>query len=80
MPAPTEFYGTNGGLFYGDYQGLAVSSKAYPVWSDTRNQAVFLCPHSATRPGNPPRLCRGIEDNGQYANDQDMYMASVPVP
>jgi hypothetical protein len=80
MPAPTEFYGVKGGLFYGDYQGLAVSSKAYPVWSDTRNKSVFLCPHSATGPGNPPKLCLGIEDNGQYANDEDMYTASVSVP
>ncbi|HET6876633.1 MAG TPA: sialidase family protein [Jatrophihabitans sp.] len=80
MPAPTEFYGTKGGLFYGDYAGMAVGkSHAYPVWSDTRSKDLFLCPGSATGPGNPPQLCTGVEPNGQTANDQDMYTATVPL-
>lgn len=78
MPAPTEFYGTKGGLFYGDYAGLAVGpGEAHPAWSDTRNGDVFLCPGSATGPGSPPRLCAGIEPNGQLANDQDVFTDTV---
>jgi hypothetical protein len=78
MPAPTEFYGTKGGQFYGDYIGLAVDkNSAYPIWSDTRNIDLFLCPNSATGPGNPPKVCSATETNGQTANDQDIYTATV---
>lgn len=77
MPAPTEFYGAKGGLFYGDYSGLSVVDEAYPIWSDTRNVDLFLCPGSSTAPGNPPRLCTGIEPNGQTANDEDIYTARM---
>ncbi len=78
MPAPTEFYGTKGGLFYGDYTGLAAVVNAHPIWSDTRNKDLFVCPGTAT-PGMPPKLCRATETNGQVANDQDMYTARVPI-
>ena len=77
MPAPTEFYGTKGGLFYGDYTGLTAVKDAYPIWSDTRNKDLFVCPGTATGPGNPPKLCQARETNGQIANDQDIYTARV---
>jgi len=82
MPPPTQFGGPAGGQFWGDYVGLAVTNEAHPIWSDTRSLDLFTCPGSATGPGNPPRLCTGVEDNGLRANDQDMYTArrSVPTP
>jgi hypothetical protein len=81
MPAPTQFGGPNGGQFYGDYTGLTVTNEqAHPVWSDTRAVDVFLCPGTATGPGNPPRLCTAIEPNGQRANDQEMFTDSVRIP
>lgn len=79
MPPPTEFYGTKGGLFYGDYTGLSAIGNAYPIWSDTRNKDLFVCPGTATGPGHPPKLCLGQETNGQIANDQDIYAARVPL-
>ncbi len=78
MPAPTEFYGTKGGLFYGDYTGLAAAANAHPIWSDTRNKDLFVCPGTA-KPGLPPKLCQATESNGQVANDQDIYTARVPI-
>ncbi len=80
-PPPTQFPNAKGGVFWGDYTGLSyVGSLAYPIWSDTRAQDVFLCPGSATRPGNPPALCSGTHSNGLVANDQDMYTALVAPP
>lgn len=78
MPAPTEFYGTKGGLFYGDYTGLTAVKNAHPIWSDTRNKDLFVCPGTA-KAGQPPKLCRASESNGQIANDQDIYTARVPM-
>jgi hypothetical protein len=80
MPAPTDFYGINGGTFYGDYITLAVTNEAHPVWSDSRGTDLFLCPGTSTGPGNPPQLCSGIETNGQTANDEEMFTDSVAVP
>jgi hypothetical protein len=80
MPAPTQFYGPNGGQFYGDYIGLTAVDKAHPIWSDTRAQDLFLCPGTASGPGNPPQLCGGIEPNGQEANDEEAYTATLNVP
>ncbi len=75
MPPPTQF----GGVFYGDYTGLAVSGNtAYPLWPDTRSAEKFLCPGTGT-PGNPPRICNGSAINAKYANDQDAYTARVPI-
>ncbi len=79
MPPPTEFYGTRGGLFYGDYTGLSAVVDAYPIWSDTRNKDLFVCPNSATGPGDPPQVCSATEPNGLLANDEDIYTAQVPV-
>jgi hypothetical protein len=79
MPAPTEFEGPNGGQFYGDYIGLTAAKKAYPIWSDTRSPALFLCPGTGA-PGVPPQLCGAKEANGEQANDEDSFMAALNVP
>ncbi len=80
MPAPTQFLGPKGGQFYGDYIGLAAVDQAHPIWSDTRSRDLFLCPDSATGPGRPPHLCGGIEPNGQEANDEEAFTATMNVP
>lgn len=80
MPPPTQFAGPMGGQFYGDDIGLAVlDNVAYPIWSDTRSLDVFLCPGTATGPGNPPQLCNATEPNGLTANDQEIYTSLVGV-
>jgi hypothetical protein len=80
MPAPTQFLGAKGGQFYGDYIGLAAVDQAHPIWSDTRAQDLFLCPDTATGPGKPPQLCGAIEPNGQEANDEEAFTATMNVP
>lgn len=72
MPPPTEFSGT----FYGDYTGVAAYTDAMPVWIDTRDADLFLCPSTGTV-GTPPRVCTATEPNGLLANDQDIFTASV---
>jgi hypothetical protein len=79
MPAPTEFEGPAGGQFYGDYVGLAAIDKAHPIWSDTRSQDLFVCPGTAVA-GAPPALCGAIETNGEIANDEDTFSATLNVP
>jgi hypothetical protein len=79
MPAPTEFEGPKGGQFYGDYVWLSALDKAYPIWSDTRSPDLFVCPGTGT-PGNPPTLCGATETNGETANDEDTFMATMNVP
>jgi hypothetical protein len=75
MPPATQFEG----LFFGDYSGLAVSGEtAYPHWVDTRAVAPFLCPGTGT-PGVPPRTCAASAPNASVANDQDVYVAAVPL-
>jgi hypothetical protein len=71
MPPPTQF----GGVFWGDYTGLAALDRAYPIWSDTRPKDLFLCPGTGA-PGIPPKLCAG-QDGSLTANDQDIYTAGV---
>jgi len=81
LPPPTQFPGPKGGTFWGDYTGLAYSGNvANPIWSDTRSPDIFVCPDSGTGPGNPPRLCSGVHDNGVVANDQELYTALVRPP
>ena len=76
MPPPTQF----GGAFWGDYTGVsALDNKAHPVWSDTRNPLLVLCPGSGA-PGVPPAVCLAAADNAPVANDQDVYTDGVPVP
>jgi hypothetical protein len=76
MPPPTQF----GGVFWGDYVTLDARDIAYPTWSDTRSRDLFLCPGTATGPGNPPQVCGLQEPNGLTANDQDIFAAGVEVP
>jgi hypothetical protein len=75
MPPPTQF----GGVFFGDYTGLAAPGQALPLWMDTRNPEVFICPGTAT-PGNPPQLCNATTTSGVVANDQDIFTDSVGIP
>jgi hypothetical protein len=78
MPPPTQFSGT----FYGDYTGLAVTNKAFPIWMDTRDPDLFVCPGTAV-PGTAPVVCTGTEAAGPQAglaaNDQDIFTAGVPL-
>jgi len=74
MPPPTQF----GGVFFGDYTGLAAADNAYPLWMDTRSPELFLCPGTGA-PGVPPAVCTG-QTNGMTANDQDIYVASIGIP
>jgi hypothetical protein len=78
MPPPTQF----GGLFYGDYSGLAAWTDAHPLWADTRDPELFLCPGTGT-PTAAPQVCTanhlaGFSTN-LVANDQNIYTASVAV-
>jgi hypothetical protein len=80
MPPPTQFGGPHGGQFYGDYIWLdTAGNDALPIWSDTRDPELFLCPGTGT-PGNPPGLCTGTENTGLQANDENTYMTRMPVP
>ena len=82
MPLPTEFPDAQGNsVFFGDYTGLAASANfAYPVWMDTRDKDLALCPGTGV-PGVPPQVCTFIAgSNGIQANDEDIYMARVAVP
>jgi hypothetical protein len=79
MPPPTQFY-ANGGQFYGDYIGMdTTGGDALPIWSDTRDPALFLCPGSAT-PTTPPAICTSTYSNGVTGNDENSYMARSGVP
>ena len=75
MPPPTQFAGT----YYGDYSGMAAPGNVIPVWSDTRNPALFLCPGTGTT-GNPPQLCTGSATNAAVANDEQLRGAITGVP
>jgi hypothetical protein len=82
MPVPTEFPDAQGGgLFWGDYAGVAVAGdSAVPLWSDTRQPDVFTCPGTPAQ-GVPPQLCNATEaGNGLLANDQDIFTDSVDLP
>jgi hypothetical protein len=68
MPPPTQFDGT----FFGDYTGLAALDDAFPLWMDTRQVDLFLCPG-----GGPPATCTATEPNGLDANDQEIFVDSV---
>ncbi len=72
MPPPTEF----GGMFFGDYTGLAAVDDAHPLWMDTRDAELFLCPGSGA-PGAPPALCTASASNASRANDQDIFTQSI---
>jgi hypothetical protein len=80
MPVPTQFNDAQGNsLFYGDYSGLSVGGgSAHPLWMDTRQVDLFLCPGTA-QPGVPPRVCTATEPDGHLANNQRIYTATVPL-
>jgi len=81
MPPPTQFPNAQGNSqFWGDYIGLAAKgNNVVPIWSDTRDQDVFICPGTA-RPGTPPALCTATEPNGIVANDENIYLDVVDLP
>jgi len=81
MPVPTQFPDAQGNsLFYGDYTGLSVvDNTAHPLWMDTRDEDLFLCPGTGV-PGVPPATCTGVEPDGLQANDQNAYTNAVGVP
>jgi hypothetical protein len=78
MPPPTQF----AGLFYGDYTGLAAWNDAHPLWADTRDPELFLCPGTGT-PTAAPQVCRANKLPGfsadLVANDQNIYTATESV-
>ena len=64
MPLPTQFPDTQGNsVFFGDYSGLSAQSGAHPLWMDTRNPDLFVCPGTAA-PGVPPALCLATSRTG----------------
>ena len=76
MPTPTEFPNSKGNsVFFGDYTGLTAVTNAFPIWMDTRDNDLFLCPGS-----NPPALCTMKDPNGLTANDQEIFTRGLPVP
>jgi hypothetical protein len=75
MPPPTQF----AGLFFGDYTGLAAWNDVHPLWMDTRDPELFLCPGTGT-PTTAPRVCTannlpGFSPN-LIANDQNIYTST----
>jgi hypothetical protein len=74
MPLPTQFpNGQGNSVFFGDYAGLSAETDlAHPLWMDTRNVDLFLCPG-----GGPPAVCTGTEPNGRQANDQDIFTVTL---
>jgi hypothetical protein len=82
-PPPTQFPGTTpgqpGGLFLGDYTGLSAVDVAHPLWSDTRNPDLFLCPGTGTTKA-APAVCTGPGTSVSPANDEDAFTATVGVP
>ena len=78
MPPPTQF----NGQFMGDYiQVDTTATTAYPVWSDTRTDALFRCQGTGT-PGVPPELCTAPPPGPQTlrtANDEEIFTAAVPI-
>jgi hypothetical protein len=82
MPSPTEFPDTQGNSeFYGDYSGLAVrGNTAYPLWMDTRDPDLFLCPGTG-KASSPPKLCTGTSGSaGRRANDENVYTRVLSLP
>jgi hypothetical protein len=79
MPAPTQFPDANGqGQFYGDYIGMDAFDQAIPIWSDTRDPELFLCPG-----GGPPQLCTGVYTHPTgdvVANEEEIYASTVQIP
>jgi hypothetical protein len=81
IPAPTEFPDAQGNsLFWGDYSGLSASNgAAHPIWADSRDLDLFLCPGTGTT-GVAPALCTATEPDGDVALDENIYTATVNLP
>src|SRR5205823_2492521 len=81
MPVPTQFPDAQGwSLFFGDYTGLSVENEtAHPVWSDTRNPELFLCPGTGVA-GVAPAVCTASFGSASLANDQEIYTDSLGIP
>jgi hypothetical protein len=77
MPVPTQFPNAQGNsVFYGDYTGLSAMAGIHPIWPDTRNKDLFLCPGTGA-PGVPPAVCTAVEPSGVTANDQEIYTVTL---
>ncbi|MFN2582783.1 MAG: sialidase family protein [Candidatus Dormibacteria bacterium] len=74
-PPPTQF----SGVFLGDYNAVTAVTNAQPLWMDTRDPDLFICPNTATA-GTPPAVCTGSASNASVANDQDAFTANVAIP
>ncbi len=74
-PPPTAF----SGVFMGDYEGLTAVAGAHPIWTDTRDPALVLCPGTGT-PGAPPAACSSTGPDGLRLNDANAYTVGLPVP
>ena len=72
MPPPTQFSGS----FFGDYTGLSAAEDLHPIWMDTRNNELFLCPGTGA-PGVPPQVCTAAASNASVANDQDVFTTTT---
>ncbi|HEY3061094.1 MAG TPA: exo-alpha-sialidase [Chloroflexota bacterium] len=81
MPPPTQFPNALGNSqFWGDYIGMTTrAGSALPIWSDSRDPDVFLCPGTAA-PGVPPALCTATTPSGIVANDEEIYVDSIEIP
>ena len=72
MPPPTQF----SGLFFGDYAGMAAGYAVHPIWMDTRNAELFLCPGTGL-PLVPPQVCTATAPNAAVANDQEIFTVAI---
>lgn len=63
MPPPIQFNGT----FFGDYTGLTAVDDVHPIWMNTRDPDLFVCPGTGA-PGVPPTVCTGVARNASVAN------------
>lgn len=71
MPPASQF----AGAFFGDYIFVdTTATSAYPIWSDTRANALFPCPG-----GGVPTICTAPAANADPANDQDIYISREPL-
>jgi len=79
MPPPTQFPDAHGqGQFYGDYIGMDAYDQAIPIWSDTRDPELFLCPGSGA-----PQVCTGTyahPTGDVVANDEEIYASTESIP
>jgi hypothetical protein len=81
LPLPTQFPSALGnGTFLGDFTGLVVDNHAHPIWTDTRNPDLALCPGTGT-PTVPPRVCTFTSvPGGPAANAQVILTTSAEIP